>query len=98
MTPTPCALFVGFLLPRACENVSIGACGKCGRTVCEAHARVSQAGLLCTACETGSEFPASLAVAAAVAGTAPLFLPTDIAAFEAAGVDEQEDDAFADLS
>ena len=98
MTPKPCALFTGFLLPRPCENHAIGACAKCARNVCEQHAAVSATGLLCKACETGSDLPAALAGALAVAGVAPLFMPSDIAAFEAAAPDETDDEAFSDLS
>jgi hypothetical protein len=93
-----CGLFVGFLLPHPCENAAIGACAKCSRPVCEAHATVSGTGLLCRACETGSQTPVALAGVAAAAGLAPLFLPQDIAAFEAASLEEEPEDAFADLS
>ena len=109
MTPTPCALSVGFLLPHPCPNAAIGPCVKCARSVCERHAALSEAGLLCKACETGSEVSplalGALQMSALVAGGAgavllsPLFLPQDIEAFEAAGLeDEAEEDKFADLS
>jgi len=100
MTPRPCALFVGFLVPHACPNLAVGACSKCGRAVCEEHANVADAGLLCRACESGSELPAALVGAVAAAGlAAPLFLPSDIEAFEAAAIDDDvPEDQFADLS
>ncbi len=110
MTPTPCALSVGFLLPHPCPSFAVGPCVKCGRAVCERHASLSPAGLLCTACETGSEVSplasGALQMAGFVAGGAaaaalltPLFQPQDLEAFEAAGLaDEGEDDTFADLS
>ena len=103
MTPTPCALSVGFLLPHPCPNAAVGPCVKCGRSVCERHGGLSPAGLLCKACETGSEVPPLLtgALAAAGAGAAALalFQPTDLAAFEAASLEDEGDaDRFADLS
>jgi len=110
VTPTPCALPVGFLLPHACPNAAVGPCVKCARSVCERHAALSEAGLLCKACETGSEasplvsgalqmLGLAAGGAAAAALLSPLFLPQDLAAFEAAGLeDEGEEDKFADLS
>ena len=100
MPPRPCALYVGFLVPHPCPNVAVGGCSKCGRDACEEHASVVDAGLLCCACESGSELPAALAGAVAAAGlAAPLFLPSDIAAFEAAALDDDApEDSFADLS
>jgi hypothetical protein len=102
VTQGPCGVQVGFLLPHPCPNVAVGDCAKCGRAVCEEHATLADAGLLCRACETGSELPAALAGALAVAGLAalatPLFQPADLAAFEAAAPDETEKDTFADLS
>ena len=96
---TPCALSVGFLLPRPCENAAVGACTKCGRATCEAHATLSRAGLLCGACTTGSDLPIALAGLAAAAGIAPLFGMQDLAAFDAAAIDDAgPDDTFADLS
>lgn len=96
---TSCALSVGFLLPRPCENAAVGNCAKCGRATCEAHATLSGAGLLCRACETGSELPVALAGLAVAAGLTPLFAMQDLAAFDAAGIeDEGPEDKFADLS
>ncbi len=96
---TPCALAVGFLLPRPCENAAIGACSKCARAICESHATLSASGLLCRACTTGSELPNTLAELTEDAGVAPLFGRQDIATFEAAADDDAgPDDAFADLS
>jgi len=100
MTPRPCGGLIGFLAPRACPNLAVGDCSKCGRAVCEEHANVAGDGLLCRHCETGSELPASLAGLALAAAFVPLFTPADIGAFEA-GADEEalaEDDTFADLS
>lgn len=101
MPPKPCGLFVGFLVPHPCPNVAVGACSKCGRNACEEHAGVVDAGLLCRACESGSELPVALAGAVA-AGllAAPLFMPSDIAAFDAAALDDEDapEDQFADLS
>ena len=101
MTPgvTPCALSVGFLLPRPCENVAVGAGVKCARATCEAHATLSASGLLCRACETGSELPLALAGLAVAAGLTPLFAMQDLAAFDAAAIDDEgPEDKFADLS
>jgi hypothetical protein len=104
MTPRPCGGFVGFLLPRPCPNAAVGDCSACGRATCEEHARVAQAGLLCTACESGSKVPIGLAAVAAAAGLAPFFLPSDLLAFEDAGLGEDEGEEgaaaamFADLS
>jgi hypothetical protein len=94
-----CALSIGFLLPRPCENAAVGDCAKCGRATCEAHATLSGAGLLCSACTSGSLLPLALAGLATAAGIAPLFASQDIAAFDAAAIDDAgPDDAFADLS
>jgi hypothetical protein len=96
---TRCSLPVGFLLPRPCENAAVGACVKCGRATCEAHATLAGAGLLCRACETGSETPIALAGLAAAALALPLFSPQDVAAFDAAAIDDEDPaDPFADLS
>jgi hypothetical protein len=96
---TPCALSVGFLLPRPCENAAVGNCAKCARATCEAHATLSGAGLLCRACETGSELPLALAGLAVAAGLTPVFAMQDLATFEAAGIDDEgPEDKFADLS
>ena len=96
---TPCALSVGFLLPRPCENAAVGTCTKCGRATCEAHASLSRSGLLCSTCATGSAMPVALAGLAVAAGIAPLFGMQDLAAFDAAAADDAgPDDAFADLS
>ncbi len=96
---TRCSLAVGFLLPRPCENAAVGTCVKCARATCEAHATLAGAGLLCRACETGSEAPLALAGLAAAAVALPLFLPEDVAAFDAAGIDDEDpEDKFADLS
>jgi hypothetical protein len=101
MPPKPCGLFVGFLVPHPCPNLAVCACSKCGRNTCEEHAGVVDAGLLCRACESGSELPVALAGAVA-AGllAAPLFMPSDIAAFDAAALDDEDapEDQFADLS
>lgn len=96
---TSCALSVGFLLPRPCENAAVGNCSKCGRATCEAHATLSGAGLLCSTCTTGSELPMALAGLAVVAGLTPLFAMQDLAAFDAAAIDDEgPEDKFADLS
>ena len=96
---TTCSLAIGFLVPRPCENVAVGNCTKCGRATCEAHATLSGAGLLCRACETGSEFPVALAGLALAAGLTPLFAAQDLAAFDAAAIDDESPiDKFADLS
>ncbi|HSB60501.1 MAG TPA: hypothetical protein VLI67_02200 [Vicinamibacteria bacterium] len=113
MTPTPCALAVGFLLPHPCPNAAVGPCARCGRSVCERHAGTAEAGLLCKVCETGSEVPPLLAGALEAAGLAAsglaaaglagaalsFFQPSDVAAFEAAGLEgETDEERFADLS
>jgi len=111
VTPSPCAFSVGFLLPHPCPNAAVGPCAKCGRAVCERHAALSGAGLLCTGCETGSDTPPLLKGALAAAGlvggglavqafASSLFQPPDVAAFEAASLLDEDGDAdrFADLS
>jgi hypothetical protein len=101
VTPRPCAGFAGFLVPHACPNAAVGDCAKCGRAVCEEHAELAEAGLLCRQCRTGSEFPVGLAAVAASVGLAPLFLPEDLLAFEQAAPEDEPDlqaGMFADLS
>jgi hypothetical protein len=72
MAPTPCQLATGFLLPHPCPNAALGACAKCGREVCEEHAELADAGLLCRGCATGSDLPPLLAGAAERAGLGTL--------------------------
>jgi hypothetical protein len=107
MVPTPCALSTGFLLPHPCPNAAVGTCAQCGRAVCEQHGAAGSAGLVCRACETGSDAPfgidrSALAAAAGLAGAAlliPAFLPEDLDAFDDAALDDEgPEDAFADLS
>jgi len=106
VSPGPCQLATGFLLPHPCGNAALGACARCGREACEQHAELAQAGLLCRACATGSELPPLLAGAAAAVGVGsaaamlfPLFEASDLQAFEAAGGELQDDtERFADLS
>ena len=105
MSPGHCALSTGFLLPHPCPNAAVGACAKCGQPVCEQHAGLSSAGLLCRVCETGSELPFGLSGAEALLPAAGLtaavaaFTAADLDAFEqAAPADEEPMDAFADLS
>lgn len=45
-----CELFIGYLLPRRCEEKAAEVCTKCGRGVCELHTRVGDQGLLCRDC------------------------------------------------
>jgi hypothetical protein len=68
MSPGPCQLSSGFLLPHPCPNAAIGPCAKCGRETCEEHGELAAAGLLCRACATGSELPPLLKTAAGLAG------------------------------
>jgi hypothetical protein len=112
MSPGPCQLSSGFLLPHPCGNTALGACAKCGREACEQHAELSEAGFLCRACATGSELPPLAAGAAALAGLGaagalgtaaalafPLFEAADLQAFEGpAGEVEDDAERFADLS
>lgn len=101
-----CGLFVGVLLPHACDNAAVGTCSQCNRPACEAHLELAPAGLVCRACAHGSSAPLALtgaALTAAAAGALPLFLPADLAAFESADDDEETEDErrqglFADLS
>lgn len=102
---TACGLFVGVLLPHACDNAAVGTCGQCQRAACEAHLELGPTGLVCRACAQGSSAPFALAGAAltaAAAGALPLFLPADLAAFENSDEDETEEERrqglFADLS
>lgn len=50
MTAATCQLISGVLLPRPCEKQATGACKKCNRQVCAAHAQSSEVGLLCLQC------------------------------------------------
>ena len=101
MTPRACGGYVGFLVPRPCGNAAVGDCARCSRAMCEEHANVTPGGLVCRNCETGSEFPVGLAAVAATAGLAPLFLPSDLLAFETEAPEQELDEQagmFADLS
>jgi hypothetical protein len=48
--PNQCELFIGYLLPRRCEEKAVETCTNCGRGVCELHTRVGDQGLLCRDC------------------------------------------------
>ena len=45
-----CELIIGYLLPRRCEEKAITTCSKCGRAVCDLHARMGDEGILCRDC------------------------------------------------
>jgi recombinational DNA repair protein (RecF pathway) len=45
-----CALIIGYLLPRRCEEKATDQCVQCGRDVCQHHTRIGDAGLLCRDC------------------------------------------------
>jgi len=45
-----CELFIGYLLPRRCEERAAQVCTRCGRGVCELHTRTGDQGLLCRDC------------------------------------------------
>ena len=52
-----CELIIGYLLPRRCEEKASHKCTNCGRTACEPHTRIGDAGLLCRDCfEKGQPF------------------------------------------
>jgi hypothetical protein len=96
---TRCAQVAGFLSPQACESAAVGECARCGKAVCEAHAVLGEAGLVCRSCQIGAGTgPGALAALAAGAGLATLFTADDADAFEAAAVDDEPDDMTADLS
>jgi hypothetical protein len=46
-----CQAIVGYLVPRrSCRNLPDARCIKCQASICHDHARINQAGVLCTAC------------------------------------------------
>jgi hypothetical protein len=45
-----CALIIGYLLPRRCEEKASDICVQCGREVCQHHTRIGDMGLLCRDC------------------------------------------------
>lgn len=48
--PKQCELFIGYLLPRRCEEKAAELCTQCGRGVCQLHTRLGDQGLLCRDC------------------------------------------------
>lgn len=88
MTATICQLISGILIPRPCDRQARGACKKCNRQVCAAHARASEAGLLCLQCADPEQesFFKSLELPEKVTFTAE-----DVAAFAAREPEEGEE-------
>ncbi len=96
---TRCEAQAGLLAPQPCGNSAVGECARCGRGLCEAHATLAEAGLLCRSCQLGVGAGLDpLTVLGTGAGLAALFTAADLAAFDAAAVTEEPDDMTADLS
>lgn len=94
-----CEQQAGLLSPRPCENAAVGACARCGRGVCEAHASMAEAGLVCTTCALGFGVDDESLDHLAAGGTlTALFSDADVAAFDAAAEADEPDDMMADLS
>jgi len=88
-----CEMIIGFLTPHRCPTKAVAACIQCNRQFCDEHVEITQAGLVCTACQQGLEQPV------AVAQTARAFDETDILIFASTGnFDDDDDDMFSDLS
>lgn len=86
---TQCQMIIGYLIPRQCENKARQRCVKCGRAVCDEHATITDAGVVCAACagvlHEVEEAP--------VIATRPVYLPSERELFETT-----EEDIFADMS
>jgi hypothetical protein len=92
-----CSMLVGYLVPHRCEGRAMAACIKCARSYCDEHLSLTQAGLLCKACEQGRTQPLLLAATGAAALGA--LGAADLAGFSAAESTPLDDqDAFSDLS
>ena len=90
-----CELFIGYLLPRRCEEKGVEVCTKCGRGVCELHTRMGDHGLLCRDCYEHGQ-PLSLDEASALPGPVQqtIYRRDDFSAFDA----ESGTDTFSTLS
>jgi hypothetical protein len=93
--PGQCELFIGFLLPRRCEEGAAEVCTQCGRGVCQLHTRIGDQGLLCRDCyEQGHPLtPEEVSVLAAPVQQM-IYQRSDFSAFE----DETGSDTFSTLS
>ena len=90
-----CELFIGYLLPRRCEEKGVEVCTKCGRGVCELHTRMGDQGLLCRDCyEHGQPLTLDEASALPEPVQQTIYRRDDFSAFDT----EPEIDTFSTLS
>jgi hypothetical protein len=89
-----CEMIIGYLVPRRCENPSLGRCIKCGRGFCDEHTNQTKSGRVCLACQQGLDQPIALPIAAAV------FTASDLNTFSRySDMDDNDNtDMFSDLS
>lgn len=92
-----CEMIIGYLLPRQCEEKAVIECSKCGRSVCEHHARIGDQGVLCRDCfeQRAPRGPESINVPLSGVVRRAIYRHEDFSLFEG---DEGLDDAFSTLS
>ena len=91
-----CEMIIGFLVPRQCDTKARSTCIRCGKRVCDEHAAVSPAGILCEACHTGEEQPTVAEATPDWVTALPDYHADELVLFDCADVDRA--DLFDDLS
>ncbi len=90
-----CEMFIGYLLPRRCEEPAVEVCTHCGRGVCDLHTRVGDQGLLCRDCyEQSRPLTSEEAATLPVAVQQTIYRREDFDAFDS----EAGSDSFSTLS
>ena len=91
-----CEMIIGYLVPRSCDGEARSTCIRCGKRVCDEHAAITPAGILCEACHTGEEQPAVAETAPDWVATLPDYHADELVLFDSDDVDDA--DLFDDLS
>ena len=90
-----CALVIGYLLPRRCEEKVANVCQNCNRGVCELHVRIGDQGLLCRDCfEEGQPRDPELLHPLPERVSEAIYTREEFGYFDS----ESDDDAFSTLS
>jgi len=88
-----CEMIIGYLVPHRCENRAVTKCANCGRSYCDEHVSITEAGLICNACQQGLDKPVLMSE------TARTFDESDMRVFSQRFYDDDDEaDLFSDLS
>ncbi|HHH40998.1 MAG TPA: hypothetical protein ENK56_03215 [Chloroflexi bacterium] len=90
-----CEMMIGFLIPRRCNQKARSTCIRCGKAICDEHAVITSAGILCEACHLGVEMLAAEPPRPEVYTHLPGYGPEDTIYFE---TEDTGEDLFSDLS